>query len=419
MTRTPSWRLAGAALLLGAGAMAGPSHAIVGNPVAEPRYLLVGWLCYFGAFPEPGQRVCVDRDAKYVVDLNGSNNTQRIGSVQFEQAQAQTSFRVIETAGQPPRTGSDAVGLSLAPGIRRAESSYVGPTAGSNWGRYSVQAVSEFRRQGWFRTDLLLDEGNTVIGPAEATARFSARYSLANVGALPIPGDFSANIEPSEIVLGGYGIHGWSAGAVAATFDYRVQVQDTTAQGSTQTVADWWWLAAVQSRDNAAVGFDPLTGMWRGNMVQLPWRGNPTLMPDWIDASFQLLSDTAGGGAPTVSAWASDGGGTPFAVRHFDVQPFGLTLQLPLLAPGDTRSFQLSFESRVSGDARDYAVSATFVDPAQVGGDRGAFGLNGLAVGSFAPPVPEPGTLLLWAAGLAGLGLWARPRRARVASAAA
>jgi hypothetical protein len=422
MIRTLSWRLAGAAALLGACSMPGPSHAIVGDPVSAPRYVVVG-LCYFGDFPSwPGLPLCYDGPIGLQIGPGPAGPPPRMGSVHFEQAQAQSSFRVTEVRGLPPRTGSDAVALSLAPGIHRAETGYLGPVAGSNWGRYEVQAVAEMRREGWFRTHLSLDDGNTVIGPALAQASFSASYSLGNVGALPIPGDFSANIEPSGITLGGYGMPFWTAGAVAASFSYRVQVQDTDALGATQTVADWWWQATVQSRDNLSVGIDPATGRWRGNMVQLPWRGQQALMPDWIDASFQLLADTTGAGAPTVQASASDDGGSVFTIRHFDVQPFGLTLQLPMLAPGDTRRYLLDFDSSVSADARNFYVGATFVDPAQVGGngfDGSAFGLNGLAIGTFAPPVPEPGTLLLWAAGLVGLGLWARPRRARAASAAA
>jgi PEP-CTERM motif len=408
MTFHRSWHRACTGTLL-ALALAGPGHAIIGNPVAAPRYVALG-ICYNGDFPEPGQVLCPDTSwgLQRAADLVGP--TPRMGSVHFEQAQAQSAFRVTEVAGLPPRTGNAAVALGAQPGIHRAETGYLGPTAGSIWGQYNVQAVSEMRREGWFRTHLSLGDGNTVIGPAEATAQFSARYTLGNVGAVPIPGDFSANIEPSEVVLGGYGIHGWSAGAVAASFSYRVQVQDTTAQGATQTVGDWWWQATVQSRDNASVGYDPLTGRWRGNMVQLPWRGQLASMPDWIDASFQLLADTASAGAPAVLASASDEGGYAQAVRHFNVQPFGLTLQLPLLAPGDTRSFVLQFDSRVAGDARDYDVLATFVDPAQIGGEGSAFGLNGMEIGLFAPPVPEPGTLLLWMGGLAALALAARRR---------
>lgn len=398
MSRNPSWRLCMAPLL--GLALAGPSHAIIGNPVAAPLYTAVS-ICYFGDFPQPGQLLCGELGFNVMKEISGQPRPTHMGSVHFEQAQAQSAFRVIEVAGQPPRTGSDAVALGGQPGIYRAETGYLGPTVGSIWGQYDVQAVSEMRREGWFRTHLSLGDGNTVIGPTEATAQFSARYTLGNLGAAPIPGDFSANIEPSEIVLGGYGIHGWSAGAVAAGFSYRVQVQDTTALGATQTVGDWWWQATVQSRDNASVGFDPLTGRWRGNMVQLPWRGQPASMPDWIDASFQLLTDTTGAGAPVVLASASDKGGFAQAVRHFSVQPFGLTLQLPHLAPGDTRSFLLQFDSRVTGDARNYDVRATFVDPAQIGGEGSAFGLNGMEIGLFAPPVPEPGTLLLWALGLA------------------
>ena len=175
------------------------------------------------------------------------------------------------------------------------------------------------------------------------------------------------------------------------------------------TIEDVKLAFAYDSSETLAVSITPTTTGGLGGFTDPSTPGAASFIQTVTDGSSPLLGD--GSALPDHGIYGPGTSWTEYALGDFSLtdSPFA-DFQIAFPAPGAPNSTQINaYDITVSGvtdlhiDAYDHVVSSNhtffrFVPPSH---DAGAGG----------EPIPEPGSLLLCAAGLAGFALYRRRRR--------